>query len=268
MLTTRIDLKLLRRISRRSVALLGNHGSASALWYLQIKNLVLAVHPLPRSIVIFFRDTFLTQPHFRTEGQYREELQRTSHRRELEMTRILETPHGVIAHLVHGAERAFPTLRTSQQVQEKLRDLVRRRMTREKGKEFKKRFSVRFAVERLRTSLASDAREEREELSFRAVVENSFLPAIVALVRDQHVQLVLYRVKRRSRTGAETDPPWLTQYLTELRRYIQAHGGELVDESNDQSIPLSWYADGDHITRGARPQYTQKTWKRLLSVLR
>jgi hypothetical protein len=45
-------------------------GSGSAAWYLLLKNSILKSAHTPKYVVIFFRDTLLTVPDYRTRGRY------------------------------------------------------------------------------------------------------------------------------------------------------------------------------------------------------
>ncbi len=47
-------------------------GSATAAWYLVMKNIVMASTHRPKYVVILFRETMLTVPYFRTTGRYLE----------------------------------------------------------------------------------------------------------------------------------------------------------------------------------------------------
>ena len=49
-------------------------GSASTLWYLIIKNNIMTAPILPKYLLIFFRDTVLTMPGYRVQGEYFEQI--------------------------------------------------------------------------------------------------------------------------------------------------------------------------------------------------
>ena len=53
-------------------------GSASALWYLQIKNYLIPSKTRPKTVFLFFRDHFLTEPKYRITGHYRDRIDRAS----------------------------------------------------------------------------------------------------------------------------------------------------------------------------------------------
>ena len=68
---TRIDERRLIELTRSQVAPLLQPGSGSAFWYLAVKNWVIASGVRPRLILIFFRDTNLTDVMFRLDEQFR-----------------------------------------------------------------------------------------------------------------------------------------------------------------------------------------------------
>ncbi|MCP4709018.1 MAG: hypothetical protein GY869_10360 [Planctomycetes bacterium] len=47
-------------------------GSATATWYLFLKNIIIPAQHKPKTVAFFFRDHFLTDPTFRTTGEYKE----------------------------------------------------------------------------------------------------------------------------------------------------------------------------------------------------
>ncbi|SCA62503.1 hypothetical protein SCG7086_AA_00790, partial [Chlamydiales bacterium SCGC AG-110-P3] len=55
-----------------------SNGSASAWWYLYVRNVLFASDYKPKRVMIFFRDSYLTDPTFRTSGKYRTPLRRIS----------------------------------------------------------------------------------------------------------------------------------------------------------------------------------------------
>ena len=75
MLETRIDQKVLNRVSGQSCLVLSHSGSSSATWFLMLKNLVAVQATPPRSVIILFRNRQLTLPAHRTQGEYRRSME-------------------------------------------------------------------------------------------------------------------------------------------------------------------------------------------------
>ena len=61
---------LSRKTGRRCM-ILKRPGSASACWYLMLKNVLLPARHVPQAVVIYFRDNELTLPAFHTGGRAR-----------------------------------------------------------------------------------------------------------------------------------------------------------------------------------------------------
>ena len=68
---TRLDERRLDELTGVQVAPLLQAGSGSAFWYLALKNWVIASGIRPRMVLIFFRDTNLTDVMFRLDQQFR-----------------------------------------------------------------------------------------------------------------------------------------------------------------------------------------------------
>ncbi|MCA9269588.1 MAG: hypothetical protein KDA41_14000, partial [Planctomycetales bacterium] len=51
-------------------------GSSSLWWYLYVKNVVASARHKPRYLAIMFRDTYLTEPAFRVDGNYQKPIRR------------------------------------------------------------------------------------------------------------------------------------------------------------------------------------------------
>jgi hypothetical protein len=54
--------------------------------------------------------------------------------------------------------------------------------------------------------------------------------------------------------------------VADLRAYVQARGGVLLDDRDDPALARLPYADGDHVTRDARLPYTDRFWARVAAL--
>src|SRR4051812_39922002 len=75
MLETRIDPKVLKRVSGEPCFVMSHSGSSSATWFLMLKNLIAVQTPPPRTVIILFRNRQLTLPAHRTQGEYRRSME-------------------------------------------------------------------------------------------------------------------------------------------------------------------------------------------------
>ncbi len=89
---TRVDPKRLTELTGMRIAPLLNAGSGSAWWYLVLKNWVIASGIHPRYVLIFFRDTNLTNVMYRLDEQFRWMVDFVAHDREDELNGVLPLP--------------------------------------------------------------------------------------------------------------------------------------------------------------------------------
>ena len=98
---TRVDERRLVELTGVQVAPLLQAGSGSAFWYLALKNWVIASGIRPRMVLIFFRDTNLTDVMFRLDEQFRWALDLAALDREDELNAVVARRLG----LLHRAHR-------------------------------------------------------------------------------------------------------------------------------------------------------------------
>ena len=65
-----VDVEAFSRLAGMPAHRIAQGGSASAFWYLALKNNIADATPKPEYLVIFFRDTMLTSPGLRVTGDY------------------------------------------------------------------------------------------------------------------------------------------------------------------------------------------------------
>jgi hypothetical protein len=279
MVFSRIEREEFGRLSGRVDRFLTNAGSASACWYLYFKNIIVPSGIKPEMTFIFFRDEVLTWPEFRTGTFYQSYLD--SLRREDEP---------VLDEVLFGAREARATLgfRVSNSVmsfygidlqperlQSSLNDLSLDATALGSDKRPRRLYmNQRFGLERLRRDLAADDVQSLTERSggeaptkFDASLKASFLPHIIDIAQANGLPLCFYRVKKRVDVNGTREPaPYLPQYLSDLRAYLDSRGVAFIDESNDP-IPDELYGDGDHILRRKRAEYTRLFWEKVKELL-
>ncbi|MEG3638077.1 hypothetical protein [Magnetococcus sp. PR-3] len=92
---------------------------------------------------------------------------------------------------------------------------------------------------------------------FQASVADSYLPAMVQLAKDNGIQLVFVRIKRRpDAQGVVAQSDTLKRYITDLDHYLKAHQMVLWDLTDDEDIKPTFYFDGDHIHPQYKAHYT------------
>ena len=263
---TRIDPDLFTQLSSQRIAPLLYAGSGSAWWYLVLKNWVIPSGTRPRAVFIFFRDTNLTDVLFRIDAAWA--LDTAALAGEDDLNAVVARRRGT--RFYQGTE-TLDALYAAPQVRRWLGPLVdewpARAMIpyRRPRAQFLERLNTRLGLTHLRPMDAADMQEtEDREADFDAFVDKSALPLMLRDARRAGLRLCFVRVRRRPEGGR---PPYqsraLQRYVSRLRDYLLQGGAGFVDDTGDPVQELSWYEDGDHLSRDGRRRYTELFVSRL-----
>ncbi|HVZ21179.1 MAG TPA: hypothetical protein VG871_08975, partial [Vicinamibacterales bacterium] len=97
----RVDPEVLADLASAPVVPLPLNATGPAYWYLVLKNWVAASGVHPRLVIIFFRDTNLTDVTFRLDGPYRPALDEAAHDLEPELNDVVAARTRGPWHAVH-----------------------------------------------------------------------------------------------------------------------------------------------------------------------
>lgn len=273
MLDTRIDVALLNRLSGREFYKIIRHGSASATWYLFLKNVALAADTPARGVIVFFKRRELTWTRYRTDGRQSVFLQSLRKTREPVVDRLIAS---------EGSWDFFKWLypiREGVDFDHKLRSLAMDLTPLGLGKRARSaEMDGIFALGNLvgndsASAMApDDDTDEAEDVAKPARFDgdpgHSFLPHMLDVARKHSVKMYFFQVKTRpDENGNVKQTPGDLAYLRDLRAYLEQNGACLIDEVPDRSIPVTVYSDGSHIRPGAMDWYTRKFWQRMGSIL-
>jgi len=260
-----VDADALGEALDLEVADLTLNGSASALWYLLLKNVVARAEgdARPRAVVLGFRDVFLTEPDYRTGGRYRTTvdwfadadeplLDRRALLRGTGPLELLALEHWSAwqrrDHLREGAEALA-------------KEGVAARIAGRPPGDLTAAVDRVFAEERKRPDAVTAAQTRAEvqiepyHFDFPAQLDRSLLPEMIRIAREAGVQLVLVRMPNRrsaeARMRALDLPAWATEwlpgYVDALMAHLEREGVDVIDLEGDPRIPFEWYANGDHL---------------------
>ena len=265
MLRTSVDPKMLSLKIGQSVLSLEHGGTASAAWYLTIKNVALDGPRKPRMIILFFRDHFLTYPTYRVRGNYKAYLEDLSDGFEP----LLEDLVFKKSRLEYLLEILFPAYA----YRKSIRDMLNNGVKTACGKlvdvhdgtapDVRTTAALRdvFDDEKMDNEIATKQQSAAEDVevdkSFGRVAARSFLPHIISMVKRHGVALVLVRVKRRSVALHKPESVRLKKYMADLRAFLASHDIPLIDMTYEERIQIEHYGKGDHIDRQkGRPLFT------------
>lgn len=276
MVFTRIDRRGFQKLSGRRNEFLTNAGSASACWYLYLKNIIVPSDVRPELTIVFFRDQMLTWPEFRTESYFTKYVESLQLPEEPVINRVLypleHRRKGMLRQISDGVENFYDIRDQPERFQSTLRDFSMDMTPFGEGKQPRRLYmSGRFQLRNLRHDLAADdavmRRDDEPPLVFDPSPDASFLPEILKLANEHGIKLCFYRVKKRIDVeGSRPTASHLPIYLKALQEYVESQGALYFDETGDD-IPAEWYADGDHIARDRRTIYTKFFWEKVKGSL-
>ena len=217
MVGTRFDESTLRRLLRpRRLSVQGVPGSKSAVWYLMLKNVVIASGSRPK-VLLFFRDEELTHPRERAVGVEHGRVERWSLDSEPLVERKLAPPaRESMARFQWYRERLVPLARLREKTGPLLDDvpaffsgLASHGQTRELTK---RDINKLFALGNLRAAADPPDTTPVTELPFEEVVGESFLPDICALAKQNAIPLTFIRIRTRPAASGQPETPFGLKY--------------------------------------------------------
>jgi len=257
---SRIDPALLTRLTGGRTAPLLYAGSGPAWWYLVLKNWVIPSGIRPRAVVVFFRDTNLTNVMFRIDATW--SLDTAALPREDALNAVVARRHGTAFYRVRdGIDRLYQASQARRWIEPAVNEWPAQVMFpfRRQRAAFVQQLNERFGLSHLRPMDAADmqATEDREA-DFDAYVDRSVLPLMLREAREAGLTLLLVRVQRRPQHGRPPEQSAaLRRYVTKLHAYVESHGGVFMDDTGDPAQTLDLYEDGDHLSRDGRRRYTE-----------
>lgn len=257
---SRIDPALLTRLTGGRTAPLLYAGSGPAWWYLALRNWVIPSGIRPKAVVVFFRDTNLTNVMFRIDATWA--LDTAALDREDDLNAVVARRRGTAFYQVRDRiDRAYQASQARRWMEPAVNEWPARAIFpfRRQRAAFLERLNDRFGLAHLRPMDAADmqATEDREA-DFDAFVGDSTLPLMLRDARAAGLTLLLVRVQRRPLNGrAPEQSAALRRYVSALHGYVESHGGVFMDDTGDPAQTLELYEDGDHLSREGRRRYTE-----------
>jgi len=231
-------------------------GSASAWWYLTLKNVVLRTSHKPEMVGIFFRDHYLTDPSFRVDGMYKQYIEEMADTEEPLLYRLAY--QGRMDAFTYLLLRYCPLFQKKDQVRVWLDTVIKDKFVStviklEPGfpdKAIERVFADENMDKNLLTvrQLAIESLQDNSFYNFPNEVEQSFLPHMIKLAKDNDIKLFFVRLKRRRDTEPDKEPRELKKYILDLRAYFSENNIPFLDFTYDERIQIEHFDIGDHLT--------------------
>lgn len=277
MLTYGIDSRAFTSYVQKRTLRFSRGGSASAWWYLGLKNVIAESHNKPKVVVVFFRDHYLTKPEYRVNDTFK-----------LSVNDMANDQEPLLDRLAYLNGMDYPTYLLS-----KISPLFQQKDNLRKNVEsfikttcvanllgsntetidaamttvFDKR---KMNQQRLTASQqAEQSKASKDKVTFQNTVKKSFLPHMIDIAEKNDIHLVFVRVKRRRDIIPNSQSQHIKNYMVSIQAYLTAKNIELFDFSDDQNLTLEHYADGDHLnpTKG-KPLFTKMVANALMPIIK
>ena len=260
-LTKGVDPAQLAEGLDTSVYSIGLPGSASTLWYLIVKNNVVQAPVPPKYLLIFFRDSMLTMPGYRVQGQYLAQIDEYATPKDQIL--IERAFVGMMSPLEQFAEAYIPIYTARWQIRDGLEARLRYTPTKMAGCDigctdaalsqiFGDANTSAQGLNDAITSADSELYTPRS-LDFENQVDKSFLPELINLSRAGNIQLVLIRIK----TFQFAQPfPDLDRYMNDLKAYAESNDVIMLDFADDPRLTADLYMDILHLNDQGKVIFT------------
>jgi hypothetical protein len=265
------DRMFMNQTRLRTIKLWGG-GWSSAVWYLAMKNVIIPAKPRPDTIVVFFRDHFLTHPSNRVTGNYKKGIDQLTGPNEplLERLAYLNAMNPLTYQLNQNWALYQKKDGFKHKLESEIKSFISSAYGQKTAESLNQNIEQIFGVKNLmpdqlgKAQLKSEAVSREELYDFETMLPKSFLPTIVQMTRDNDVQLVLVRVKKRREVEGLPTPAGLDDYIHDLKQWCGKEQVPLIDFSDEPQLKIEHYADGDHLNREeGRTLFTQLLAERL-----
>jgi hypothetical protein len=261
-----VDQESLSSQLGRETYSIGIPGSGSAVWYLILKNVIIESTPQPKYVMVFFRDTMLTIPSYRTTGRYFGIVDDFAGRNEPLVTELAFIDQ--MNPLEKLAEGYFPPYNARLEVREGLDNRVRYvapSLLFDCAVECTDgAVNSVFGQDRVNVTALNQAVEDAgrtlyspQMMDFDARVERSFLPAMIQLAQENDITLILVRTKTMNFPEENSAPPVLREYISSFDEYLSAQEDVyFLDFGHDPRLLNSYYFDSLHFTDEGKAVFT------------
>jgi hypothetical protein len=272
---TNVDAGLMSGQSGKQVSAISEPGAGSALLYLILKNNIATAESRPHVLILLFRDTVLTSPGFRVHGSFFDVMDEYAGAEDDFVLRL--AIRNRMSPLEKLAEAYFPpywarwdlrSLLVSRVINLPVRALSGCSQECSEAAMSEIFGNQNFEPDQLNEAInsAENFLYTGENLDFKNQIDQSFLPEIVRICKENKIKLVLVRTKIMRFSVARPEPPALVEYMKDLNAYAQDHDVMLIDFSHDERLNNSLYKDTHHLNKDGKTVFTRMLVEAIESV--
>lgn len=242
-------------------------GSASALWYLILKNNIAAAETPPPHVVFVFRDNIFAAAGASTQGKYRAEIDEFAGADETILNQLAYINYlSPLENFLANASAFY-----------RYKDVLRETLV--YGAEYPinewlfhtdvdgvdAAIDEAFRLENLDPELITQAQQQVDLVSlqinqnsdFYGTLDQTFLPAILKIANDKGIQLIFVRYRARHYVEYPYLDEEMETYFIDMKQYLANNGAYFVDFSADERIGLDEFAEGDHYNGDGNIVFTE-----------
>lgn len=276
MLESAVDESIAGKQLDKKIHMLSIPGTASAIWYLIIKNSVLVADHQPEYLILFFRDSMITTPGYRVVGRY------------LDMVDELASPADKL--LIERAyinqmtllERFMDAYMPLYGARWDIRESIDHRIRYTLGNLILNcdkscmddAMEIVFQDDNLDLTFLSDAINAADDdiytdnaLNFKYQVDKSFLPEIIRLCQENGIKLIMVRMPIIRFENEGTNPPELDNYIQDLGAYLEENNIPFLD-FDQKEIPAEYYRDVLHLNEQGKVIFTKELIQALNPIIK
>jgi len=258
------DPNLLSELTRKNVVSIDFPGSASAFWYIVIKNNLVVAKHRPEAIVIEFRDTMLTAPGYRVHGTYFVKLAEFAASEEPILLEKAYLDQMGLAAI--WAEKYFPLYSAREDIRTEIDSHIRYTLPGWLNcNQFctdQSMYAVFTATDlepgQLRNAIAAAEGYlyTPSQLDFKRQVNKSFLPNIIRLTKEHGIQLIAVRLKTQRVGAGNLETSEVRQYIADLSDYLNEQDVIFLDYGPDQRLGSEYFRDSVHLNEKGKVLFT------------
>ena len=246
-------------------------GTASAYWYLMIKNNIATASNPPKFLLLFFLDNLLTSPDLGVTGTYQvmiDEIAGESETVLLQKAYLnkLDPVEGYMdSHYPLFGERLTLKDKIDNRIKYTLPQLLLNCAKPCLDQALDTFFTEKDMLQQMDFILGT---WNIKDWDFNTLVEKSFLPDIIQIIREKGINLILVREKNARVISLQDESPDMRKYYQEMADYLKKESVPFLDFSHSPELTMELFRDEMHLNPQGRMIFTRLVAEGYLSLLK